>query len=65
MSIEVHNYPCRYENHICADLLKAEWTIEEELMLINYHNDIGNKWSVIAQKIPGKYHFLDIERTTA
>lgn len=45
----------RYENHICADLLKAEWTIEEELMLINYHNEIGNKWSVIAQKIPGKY----------
>jgi hypothetical protein len=33
---------------------KVEWTIEEELLLIQYHNDIGNKWSVIAQKIPGK-----------
>lgn len=34
---------------------KVEWTIEEEILLIQFHNDIGNKWSVIAQKIPGKY----------
>ena len=33
---------------------KVEWTIEEEILLIQFHNDIGNKWSVIAQKIPGK-----------
>ena len=33
---------------------KVEWTIDEELYLIQHHNDIGNKWSVIAQKIPGK-----------
>ena len=23
-------------------------------MLIQYHNDIGNKWALIANKIPGK-----------
>ena len=44
----------RYDNHISTELSKAEWTIEEELMLIHYHNDIGNKWAQIAQKIPGK-----------
>lgn len=44
----------RYENHINTATAKVEWTIEEELLLIQYHNDIGNKWSVIAQKIPGK-----------
>ena len=44
----------RYENHICADTAKTEWTIEEELMLIQFHNEIGNRWSAIAQRIPGK-----------
>lgn len=34
---------------------KVEWTKDEELLLIQFHNDIGNKWSVISQKIPGKY----------
>jgi hypothetical protein len=33
---------------------KVEWTIDEELKLINFHNEIGNKWSSIAMKIPGK-----------
>lgn len=42
-----------------------EWTIEEELMLIQFHNEIGNKWSVIAQKIPGKYLPAHSELTTA
>lgn len=48
--------PLSYENHINTESAKVEWTIEEELLLIQIHNDIGNKWSVIAQKIPGKYH---------
>jgi hypothetical protein len=47
--------PLSYENHINTETAKVEWTIEEELLLIQFHNDIGNKWSVIAQKIPGKY----------
>lgn len=44
----------RYENHINTDTAKMDWTLEEELMLIQYHNEIGNKWALIAQKIPGK-----------
>lgn len=54
-----------YENHINTETAKVEWTIEEELLLIQYHNDIGNKWSVIAQKIPGKYHNTHSGPTTA
>lgn len=55
----------RYENHINTATAKVEWTIEEELLLIQYHNDIGNKWSVIAQKIPGKYNLFHLDLTTA
>jgi hypothetical protein len=43
-----------YENHINTETSKIDWSIEEELMLIQYHNEIGNKWSSIAIKIPGK-----------
>jgi hypothetical protein len=27
-----------YENHINMETAKVEWTIEEELMLIQFHN---------------------------
>jgi hypothetical protein len=57
--------PLSYENHISTESAKVEWTIEEELLLIQLHNDIGNKWSVIAQKIPGKYHQQHTGPTTA
>jgi hypothetical protein len=30
-------------------------------MLLQYHNEVGNKWSLIAQKIPGKYVVFKIE----
>jgi hypothetical protein len=61
----VSRRPLRYENHINTETAKVEWTIEEELLLIQYHNDIGNKWSVIAQKIPGKYSPSHAGPTTA
>ena len=33
---------------------RIEWTQNEEEVLIDLHNQIGNKWSLIAQQIPGK-----------
>lgn len=54
MSRKVRPLKLRYENHINTDTAKIDWTLEEELMLIQYHNEIGNKWALIAQKIPGK-----------
>lgn len=31
-----------------------EWTVEEEEKMIELHNEMGNKWALIAQNIPGK-----------
>lgn len=44
----------RYENHINAETAKVEWSQEEEYQLIQLHNEVGNKWSAIAVKLPGK-----------
>lgn len=44
----------RYENHIAAEGGRVEWSQEEEKTLVELHNSIGNKWSLIAQQIPGK-----------
>jgi len=64
MSRTVWPFELSYENHISSETSKAEWTIEEELMLIQYHNEIGNKWSLIAQKIPGKYPSIQAGQIT-
>ena len=36
-----------------------EWTVEEEEKMIELHNEVGNKWALIAQDIPGKYQVND------
>jgi hypothetical protein len=54
MQRKVNIFLSRYENHINVDETKIQWTIDEELMLVRYHNEVGNKWSVIAQMINGK-----------
>jgi hypothetical protein len=56
---------CRYENHINQETAKVEWSVEEELRLVQLHDEIGNKWSHIAQGIPGKSHSPHLGLITA
>ncbi len=44
----------RYHNHLDSTILRTEWTTEEEQHLYRLHDDIGNKWAIIAQKLPGR-----------
>ena len=44
----------RWHNQLDPSINKAPWTQEEEELLINLHNSLGNKWAEIAKQIPGR-----------
>jgi len=44
----------RYLNHLDPNLNKAPWTVEEDLILTEKHEQIGNRWSEIAKFLPGR-----------
>lgn len=45
----------RYVNHLDPNLKKgAEWTDYEEAILISLHKNHGNKWTLIANQLPGR-----------
>ncbi|XP_060170280.1 transcription factor MYB119-like [Lycium barbarum] len=44
----------RWHNHLRPDIKKDAWSEEEELMLVEAHKQIGNKWAEIAKRIPGR-----------
>jgi hypothetical protein len=50
----VTQQPLRYRNHLDSTILKTEWTNEEDQYLYQLHDEIGNKWAIIAQKLPGR-----------
>jgi len=35
-------------------LQKESWTLEEDMLVIKAHKEIGNKWSEIARRVPGR-----------
>lgn len=35
-------------------LQKDGWSLEEDLILIQAHKEVGNKWCVIAKRLPGR-----------
>ena len=43
----------RYKQFLDPEM-QAEWTIEEETYLYALHNQIGNKWALIATYFPGR-----------
>ncbi|PWA59500.1 transcription factor MYB98 [Artemisia annua] len=44
----------RWHNHLRPDIKKDFWTEEEDRILITTHAEVGNKWSEIAKKLPGR-----------
>lgn len=44
----------RWHNHLNPSIKRDEWTPFEDLIIINTHNQIGNKWAEIAKKLPGR-----------
>ncbi|KRX01300.1 Homeodomain protein [Pseudocohnilembus persalinus] len=47
---------CRehYHNFLDPNLKNTKWTMEEDTILIQMQSQIGNKWSEIAKKLPGR-----------
>mmetsp|Transcript_9944 Transcript_9944/g.20895 ORF Transcript_9944/g.20895 Transcript_9944/m.20895 type:complete len:475 (+) Transcript_9944:107-1531(+) len=44
----------RFVNHLDPKLKRGEWTDGEEALLIGIHNEVGNKWTLIAKYLPGR-----------
>ncbi|XP_030485857.2 transcription repressor MYB6 [Cannabis sativa] len=44
----------RWINYLRADLKRGNITSEEEETIVNLHNALGNRWSVIADHLPGR-----------
>ncbi|CAM9209905.1 unnamed protein product, partial [Discosporangium mesarthrocarpum] len=44
----------RWNNHLDPNLIKGDWTPEEEARLIEGHQLHGNRWAKIAKMLPGR-----------
>lgn len=44
----------RWYNHLNPDINKTGWSSEEDIIIVELHNEIGNKWAEIARKLPGR-----------
>ena len=44
----------RWCNHLCPNINKSPWSLEEEILLLLIHNKKGNKWSEISKYLKGR-----------
>jgi hypothetical protein len=51
MSGKVLKEICRYHNHVNSLMNKEGWTTDEESLLLELHNEVGNKWVEIGRKL--------------
>ncbi|CAA6669647.1 unnamed protein product [Spirodela intermedia] len=44
----------RWTNYLRPDIRRGKFSDEEERLIINLHSALGNKWSAIAARLPGR-----------
>lgn len=44
----------RWYNHLNPKINKDPWTEEEELILLEAHQELGNRWKKIAERLSGR-----------
>ncbi|EOA18860.1 hypothetical protein CARUB_v10007482mg [Capsella rubella] len=44
----------RWHNHLRPDIQKNAWSEEEDQILVQIHKQVGNKWTQIAKRLPGR-----------
>ncbi|PKA63155.1 Myb-related protein 3R-1 [Apostasia shenzhenica] len=44
----------RWYNHLKPEIKRDAWTSEEERVIIEAHMELGNKWTEIANRLPGR-----------
>ncbi|KAK8945300.1 Transcription factor MYB39 [Platanthera guangdongensis] len=44
----------RWTNYLRPDIKRGKFTEEEEALIIHLHSMLGNKWSLISTKLPGR-----------
>jgi hypothetical protein len=44
----------RWYNHLDPSVSKDPWSETEDALILNMHAELGNKWTVFAEKLPGR-----------
>lgn len=55
----------RYTTHIDTSHPRDDWDYQEEQIMFELHNELGNKWAIIGNKLGGKYSRRYIDPTIA
>jgi hypothetical protein len=56
--VEVIHPSSRYHNNLDRNITTSEWSPEEDELLFVLHDEVGNKWTLISSRLPGRYFFL-------